>query len=160
MDTVGVTIQREPFTRELFEEAFPLLSLHWREIAHYDDIALNPDVERYLGLEQADVLRVFTARAGGALVGYACFFVSCNGHYSDSLQALQDILYVDPGWRCSTIGLRLIRACDEALRVEGVQLVLQHVKEAHPALAVILERMGYERIDVIYGRRLDRQGVV
>jgi L-amino acid N-acyltransferase YncA len=152
----GISIVREAFTRALYEEALPLLTLHWREIAHFQDIPLDPDVERYITIESNDALRVFTARLDGKLVGYACFLLAPHSHYKGSLQAVQDVLYVDPACRCSTIGLRLIRHCNEALALEGVQVVLQHVKDAHPALGIILERMGFERVETIYAVRLDQ----
>lgn len=155
----GVTIQREAFSEALYDEALPLLVLHWREIAHFQDIELDGDVSRYLALEDSGMLRVYTARMDGRLVGYACFFIAPHGHYKRSLQAVQDLIYVDPACRCSAIGLRLIDHCDDALREEGAQVVLQHVKLAHPKLGVILARRGYEPIETIFAKRLDRQGV-
>lgn len=156
----GPVIEREAFTRELCEEMGPALALHWREIAHFDDIALDVDVERYLAMEEAGTMRLFVVRMAGKLVGYACFVVAPHAHYKHSLQALQDVLYVDPACRCSAIGLRLIRHCDTALAAEGVQVVLQHAKVRHQALHVILPREGYEAVDMVYVKRLDsRQGV-
>lgn len=154
----GVTIERERFTRALYEEALPLLTLHWREIAHYTDIELDGDVDRYLGIEAAGMLRVYVARMDGKIVGYGCFFLAPHGHYKRSLQAVQDLVYVDPACRCSSVGLRLIDHCERALRDEGAQVVIHHVKLAHPKLGVILKRKGYEPIETIYAKRLDRMG--
>lgn len=151
----GVTIRREPFV-QVYEEMLPLLRLHWAEIAHYLDIPLDVDVDRYAALDAAGALRLFIARLDGALVGYACFIVSTHAHYKGSLQAVQDVLYVDPGCRCSSVGLRLVRWCDAALAQEGVQVVVQHVKNRHPALGLIAARMGYEAVETIYCKRLDR----
>jgi GNAT superfamily N-acetyltransferase len=151
----GVSIEREAFTRELYQELAPLLELHWREIAHFEDIALDVDVARYHAMEQAGILRAFVARMDGKPVGYACFVVAPHAHYKGSLQALQDVLYVDPACRCSAIGLRLIRHCDAELAAEGVQVVLQHAKVKHQALHVILPREGYEAVDMVYVKRLD-----
>ena len=86
------------FARESFDyvyaEAMPLLQRHYKEIAHYQDIPLEPDLERYRAMENIGALRIYTVRVGatGALVGYASFFVSKNPHYSSSLQAAQDVL--------------------------------------------------------------------
>ncbi len=151
---MAVAIQREAFG-DCFDEAIPLLRRHWQEIAHYPDIPLDPDVAKYHALDDADALRVFTARLDGKLVGYAVFFVNRNLHYRSSVQAVQDVIYVDPDHRRSTIGLKLLRYCEDALRMEGVQAIYHHVKAAHPALGKIVERMGYEIVDVIYARRLD-----
>lgn len=152
--------------QDIFEEAIPLLRAHYREIAHYQDIPLDPDFDGYRALEDAGAIRCYTARASvdctdpaherceakGPLIGYAVFFVRRNLHYRGSLQAVQDILYVRPEHRGT--GLRLIRYADEQLRAEGVQVTYQHVKHEHN-FGPALERMGYELIDLIYGKRLD-----
>lgn len=146
----------EPLTAALWDEAWPLLVEHWREIAHYPDIPLSPDQATYTASAAAGIVRVFTARTpSGALVGYALFFVRPNPHYAESLQAAQDVIYLHPSMRGFN-GIKFLRYCDEQLQAEGVQVVYQHVKvRAGQDFGPILERMGYERIDAIYGRRLD-----
>lgn len=152
-----VTIGLEPFD-VFYPDGKELLYKHWREIAHYDDIPLDVDEEAYRRVEQSGMLRIFVARQGGKIVGYAVFIVRYNPHYMGSLQANEDVIYVDPACRRSTIGLRLIRHCDEALAAEGVQVAFHHVKRAHPTLGTILQRRGYEIVDIIYAKRLDRIG--
>jgi GNAT superfamily N-acetyltransferase len=137
-------------------EIEPLLAKHWQEIAFYPDIALNPRWEAYLSAEQAGALRVYTVRDRGSLIGYAVFFVNLNIHYGDSLQAAQDLIYVDPMYRHGRIGLGLIRFSEKALREEGVQLVMHHSKaDPKHVFGALLERLGYERVDVIHCKRLD-----
>lgn len=153
----GATIEREVFTSELFEEIEPLARMHWREIAHYPDIPLDVDVARFVALEQAGALRFFTARLDGTLVGYACFIVTPHSHYCGSLHAMQDVLFVDPACRCSSIGIRLIRRSEAALAAEDVQVVTQHAKAARAPLHAILPREGYELVDLVYAKRLDRK---
>jgi hypothetical protein len=148
--------QKESFTEELFEEAYPLLFQHWREIAHYQDIPLDPNLEGYMAANEAGGLRVYTARDNeGVLVGYAVFIVRRNLHYSSSLQAIQDILYIAPTRR--GLGGYFIHWCDDRLKEEGVQVVYHHVKEAHN-FGALMERLGYELVDHIYARRLDQNG--
>jgi len=143
----------EVATRELMSEMIPLFDIHYKQIAHYQDIPLNPDYDRYLMMQDAGMLRVFTARSeDDSLVGYSVFFINHNIHYKDSLQAVQDILFIHPNHRGA--GGRLIKWCDEALAEEGVQAVYHHVKAAHN-FGPLLERMGYELVDYIYARRLD-----
>ena len=147
-----MTFQREEL-KDCINEARPLLLEHWKEIAHYPDIQLEPDEERYFASEAAGVLRVYTARDDGAIVGYAVFFVNTNAHYKSSLQAMQDIIFIDPKHRGS--GGRFILWCDEQLKAEGVQVVFQHLKSRHN-FGKMLERFGYELMDLIYAKRLDR----
>ncbi len=140
----------------IFDEIKPLLQAHFEEIAHYKDIPLNPDYGRYFEAEHQGHLRIYTARADGALIGYAIYFVRPSLHYRDSLQAHQDILYLDPRFRKGGTGARLIRYADQALAREGVQVVIQHVK-AKPELnfGPLLKRLGYELMDELWTRRLD-----
>lgn len=145
------------FQREIgasiFDELKPLLELHWREIAHYQDILLEPDWESYKKCEEQGFLRVYTARNAGLLVGYGVYFVRYNLHYRSSLQASQDILFIHPDFRGR--GGRFIAYCDAQLREEGVQAVYHHVKAAHN-FGPLLERMGYALVDLIYAKRLDK----
>lgn len=140
------------FGRDIVEEIAPLLVLHYKEIAHYQDIPLEPALDKYLSIEDEGLLRVYTARKDGKLVGYSIYFIRHNLHYSSSKQALQDILFIHPEHRGT--GGKLIAWCDEQLRAEGVQAVYHHVKAAHN-FGPLLERMGYKLIDLIYARRLD-----
>jgi GNAT superfamily N-acetyltransferase len=146
------TVQRENIVDAL-PELQPLLQLHWREIAHYQDILLNPDYDFY---RNSPVLRCFTTRDDGRLTGYVIFGVSRNRHYMDSVQAVQDILFVHPADR-GGVGRRLIRASEAELKAEGVQVVYHHQKIAHPALGELLRTEGYEPIEVVWAKRLDKE---
>lgn len=164
-----VTFARERFTDVLFSEMMPLLERHWTEVAHYPDIPLAVDMSVYERAESNDALRIFTVREpltpsdafmmghlfpDGLLVGYAVYFVRANPHYASSVQAVQDVIYVSPSCRGRTGGM-LIAYADQELAAEGVQAVYHHVKTAHN-WGKLLERMGYEAVDVIYAKRLDR----
>jgi phage terminase large subunit len=153
---VSAVLQRESFA-DVIDEALPLLHRHWREVSHYPDIPLEVNRAGYAALCASNLLRIYTARENGKLVGYAVYVVGKNAHYHGSPnQAKQDVFYVDSNRRGVMLGIRLVRFADEMMRAEGVQVVYQHVKLAHPALGRILERAGYEPIETIYGRRLDK----
>lgn len=136
---------------KVWPEILPLLEKHWEEIAHYKDIPLEPDFEQYKKLDDLKLLRVFTARREDVLIGYCVYMVGYNLHYKSSLQARQDVLFIDKKHR--GFGGRFIAWCDEQLRKEGVQVVYHHVKEAHD-FGSLLVRLGYEPVDKIYARRL------
>lgn len=144
--------QAEAFAYAM-DEMRPLIEQHYLEIAHYQDIALDPHWHFYC---TSPAVRLFTARDDGRLVGYAIFFVSQNKHYMQSMQAVQDILFVHPDHRGGLAGARLIRFCDAQLRDVGCQVVYQHVKSAHN-FGPLLERLGYELVDLIYAKRLDKE---
>lgn len=163
----GLTFQRER-PHELLDEARPLFEAHYNEIAHYQDIALDINEAAYCQLEEAGLLRCFTARYNGELVGYCVFIVRPNLRYSQSLQASQDILYLDKSRRGALYGKRLLEYCEDRLRAEGVQVVYQHSKaDAQIREAIgeighrtdvgrIFEKLGYDLIDLIHGKRLDQ----
>jgi len=152
------------YQRELFDafylEALPLLERHRLEIAHFPDIPLDVDTDRYRNAEQAGVLRIYTARLNHGpsgpltLIGYAVFLLQHNPHYQSSLQAVEDVLYVDPDQRRGRTGIELIRFSEAALKREGVQAVYHHVKLAHPTLGILLAKEGYESIETIYVKRI------
>lgn len=141
---------------DLWGELAPLLPEHWREVAYYADIPLDPDTERYEAIENAGGLRCYTARNSGRLVGYAFYFVGPHLHYKGAVVAQQDVLYVERSHR-GGLGLKLIMWCDEQLRAEHVQVVTHHVKNApHLNFGPLLKRKGYEPTDTLWSRRLDQ----
>lgn len=148
------SFQQEPANQALFDEVMPLLQMHYEEIAHFKDIKLNPDFSKYQALANAGTLRVFTARKDGELVGYAVFFIVPNIHYRDSVQANQDILFINKKHR--GFGRQFIKWCDEQLKSQGVEVVYHHIKAAHN-FGALLEAMGYELVDLIFAKRLSKE---
>jgi GNAT superfamily N-acetyltransferase len=148
------------FTRELahdlWPEIMPLLEAHKREVAHYPDIRLEVDVEAYNLAEESGCLRCYTARVAGRLVGYLVLFVRANLHYRQSVQAVQDVLFVVPAFRITRVPTRLIAFAEAQLRCEGVQVLYQHMKAARHEEA-LMQMLGYTLIDHIWGKRLDRE---
>lgn len=149
---------REEYSDALVAEFAPLLDKHWREVAHYEDLPLLPQWERYAQLAQAGALAIFTARRGGQLIGYSVHIVAPSLHYS-VLIAHEDILFLLPEHRGTLIGLKLIAFADEELRDLGCVLSFRHVKtrEALDYSRMLTKRLDYEHIDHLLGRRLDRQ---
>lgn len=147
------TVQREAIA-DCLPELQPLLQMHWREIAHFQDIPLDPDYEFY---RTTPVTRCFNARRDdGRLIGYVIFFVARNKHYMGSVQATQDILFVDPQER-GGVGRQLLRESEAQLKAEGVQVVYHHQKLSHPVLGDLLRSEGYEPVEVIWAKRLDKE---
>lgn len=150
---------REPYSEKLVQEMRPLWDEHFREISMNQDIPLDPDLGAYSRMDKSGVLRIFTARVGAGwestLVGYNVFIVATNPHYKGSLQANQDILFLDPEVRKGLVGYKFLKWCDNELRKEKVQVVYHHIKADHN-FGAMLERMGYRQTDLIYSKRLDK----
>lgn len=139
----------------VLEEIKPLLVKHWEEVSFYKDIPLDPDYESYIKIEEAGNLRVYTARdEDNVLVGYAVFFIRANLHYRTSVQAVQDIIFIDPEKR--GFGVKFILWTEEQLRAEGISVVFQHLKVSTPHTIELFKRLSYQPIDLIMGKRLDK----
>ena len=106
--TVEYTFSRGTY-KELIEAA-ALIYAHYKEISHYQDIKLDPDHSKYLSCEERGTLRVYLAKDGFEVIGYCVFFVDHNMHYKDSLQAIQDVVYIDKNKR--GFGRKFIAWCD------------------------------------------------
>lgn len=138
---------------DVIDEIQSLLQLHYQEIAHYQDIPLEPDWPFY---RTAKIVQVYTVRDEGKLIGYAVFFVATNKHYMSSRQAVQDILFLLPAYRGTTIGSSFIDFFEDQLRAQGVQVIYQHEKKAH-RFGRLLQSKGYEEVDALWAKRLDKE---
>jgi GNAT superfamily N-acetyltransferase len=164
LSTIEVTYQTECLSDALWSELLPLLQAHYAEVAHHQDLALNPDRARYASIEAVGMLRIYTARSCtadksvGKMVGYLAALVAPSLHYAPHVFANQDVLFVAPEQRGSRLGVNLIRYAHDCLRAEGVTLLMQHTK-AKQGLNIgrMLQRLlGYELVDEIWCKRLDR----
>jgi hypothetical protein len=140
----------------IIDEGFELLNEHYEEIYTFEDIELKPDFEMYLQAEANGSLRVFTVRSEDkALQGYAVFFVSKNPHHKDSIQAVQDVVFIRKSHR--GFGGSFLAWCDEQFKLEKIQAVYHHVNLDHN-WGPMLEKMNYKPVEMIYVKRLDYGG--
>ena len=151
----GISMQfTEVSFGEVYEDLLPMFEDHYQEIARYKDIPLDPDVDRYLMIEENEGLKMYVMFDSQGPQGYALFFVSPHIHYKGSLQAMQDVLYIQSKHRKTGIGSQFISYCDDELRKYGVQIVHQHSKAAKD-FGSSLVKLGYEHVENIYSKRLD-----
>jgi hypothetical protein len=137
---------------QVMGEIKPLIHAHWREIAHYQEIPLEPDWEAYRLMDKNRSMKIFTYRDKEKnLIGYAIYFVRPHLHYSTCVTAYQDILYVRADKRGR--GLHFLAWCDAQLETMGVDLIVQHIKAAHN-FGPALEKQGYELMDLIYTKKV------
>lgn len=150
--TVAVAV--EPWS-VLTDEDKSLCERHWYEIAHNrETIPLKPDWGKYKRMADAGIIHLTTAREDGKLIGYLVYIVSHHLHYSTSLTAYADVLYLVPEKRSgSGVGLRLIRFAEKDLKLKGVQRVLQNVKVDND-WSPILCFLGYKPFETIYSKLL------
>lgn len=154
-DHAVASFRRENVKR-VWNDLLPLLALHYEELAPYKDVPLDPDKDFYLRADELGMLRVYTAREAGVLVGYAVYGVRRDVHYRALKKAEQDLLFVAPERR-GRFGVRFIRWCEGQLEAEGVNLIMCHAK-VHNDFGAVFERMGYRPVDTIFYRRLGVHG--
>jgi GNAT superfamily N-acetyltransferase len=92
-----------------------MVRAHWEEVAVYKaEMPLSVDWDRYRIMEQQGLLKLVGARAAsGRLLAYASFVVMPHLHYSETLHAGNDAIYVDPTMR--GLGIRFIRETERLL---------------------------------------------
>lgn len=138
-----------------------MAALHWDEVAlDKDAIPLAPDWEKYRWLEKSGILKSVAARRAGKLIGYDVFFVQPALHYSTSLWAVNDILYLDPEERRGMAGARLIRQAEKMLGALGVRKVIYHTKlhvhlghgKAHGTVGDLLIKLGYKHVEDVLAK--------
>lgn len=146
------------YRRETIEAAWDdvtsLSQRHYEEIASYPDIPLKPDYNGYIQLEEKGRALCYTARVGHELIGYAVYIVCTHLHYSTSLQAYGDLVYVAPEWRRGRVANNMLDVAEDELKQVGVDVLTYHVKLDHPVLGVLLKRRGHRAIETIFSKRL------
>lgn len=149
----GLNYQQE-FLATCRAEAEPLLFAHWQEIAlNKNIIPLAPDWDAYEALEAAGVLRIFTARESGRLVGYFACFVRRHLHYRETLFAVNDVLFLTREHRKGWAGPRLIRFAEKCLKADGVTVLAINTKRHRP-FDLLLKRMNYTTAETVYQKVL------
>ena len=105
------------------EDIKPLIAKHWELVAlNQGSIKLNPDWQQYAKLDAAGILRVFTARESGELVGYCVLVVSRSMHYQDHIFANNDVTFVLPDHRAGATGHQLLKYAEEHCAENNISL--------------------------------------
>lgn len=118
---------------------------------HYDELAenkqaypLEPDWERYFGLDLSGILRIMTARMDGILVGYIFNLVGPHLHSKSTIYADIDLFWLDPLYR-GFWAVGWFRQNDAYLKEQGVRLVTATIKNGYKKgrVGLIFKRLGY-----------------
>ena len=149
-----VTYQIEDFV-DVYDEAIPLLQDHYEEIATIKDISpLEPDYDKYLAMDKAGMIRIMTARDGWDLVGYFVTFVHPSLHYRSLTYGVNDIVYIKPGYRGSTVGHRLFKiAMDDLKNSCGVGVLYVHMRVNHEFRSLLV-KLGFVQTEENWEARL------
>ena len=133
-------------------EIADLLIQHWNETGrHKDRFKVEPDWLSYEAAEEYGVLRVYTAREDGVLVGYAAYVVHNAMHYLSAKYADNDVFFITPSARKGLMAARFFGYIEEQLKKEKVDLIINKVKEQYSeAMGAFFSRLGYEKTEIVY----------
>lgn len=141
---------KEELLKDCLEEMKPMLVKHWDELANNKDIRpLNPDYETYLCLSEIGILKVFTVRLEGVLIGYSSWMVTNNLHYKDWKYAVCDVYYLNPDYRKTGISLDFFFKTEDWLKGLGVKSITVQDKINH-SHAKFFDRLGFKPIEQNY----------
>ncbi len=138
------------------KDILPLIKEHWELIAlNKGSIKLNPDWEQYAALDASGIMKVFTARDNGALVGYFILLVNNSLHYKDHVFAVCDIIFVTPEARKGATGYKLLKYAENWCKKNNVSLLNINTK-VHMPFDSLLEKTGYNLIERLYSKYLGK----
>ena len=138
------------------KEMQSLLELHWELIAlNKESIKLNPNWAEYVRLDEAGILKLYTARQDGKLVGYFAVTVNTSLHYQEHKFATNDVIFIHPDYRNGSAGYKLIKYAEDQLIQMGVSLMIMNTK-IHQPFDKLLERMGFKQIERIYSKYIGK----
>ncbi len=142
-------IKEEKITKELLEEALPLLEEHAKEL-NVLSVTLDPDYNAYLSAAEAGYIALYTTRDDeGKLIGYALYWVNMHPHYS-ILVATQDVLFLHKDHRKGRLGIKLLKYSEKKLKEDyNVKVIVQHTKK-HKALDSLFSYLGYTEAEAVY----------
>ena len=134
------------------EDIKPLLDKHWKLVAlNQGQIKLNPNWEEYARLDAEGILRIFTVRDDGELVGYCVLVVSRSLHYKDHIFANNDVVFVLPDKRANATGYKLIKYAEDYCKNNNISLLNINTK-VHIPFDNLMIGMGFNFIERIYSK--------
>ena len=146
-----LTFQQET-VEEVIDDIKPLVEQHHQESSFISDLPLDPNFDNYFRLEENKVLRVYTARKSGQLVGYAIYIVMNSTYHRTILEATQSLIFIPKEHR--GFGSSFLKWITEELEAEGVDLVYAHISLSSRTPSALMLRHGFELSDLVYMKRI------
>jgi len=142
---------RQELVHQMEREVPSLAQQHADEL----DDGMPADVcwDRLWALEEAGLLRLFTAREDGRLRGYAAFVLGPDTLRGYRVVAALVVTYLAPAARRGLAGLRFLRFAEKCLAEDGAdEIHLTGTRDRD--LGPLFARMGYEPSQTIWRREL------
>jgi len=158
---VKVTINKEPFSLDVFAELLPLAQKCWNEstefkgqtCAYYGDrdFEIEPDKEAYQRLADQGSLVMVMLRDEGKLQGYVVGFLYHSLHHKKILCGIGDNIYVEPDYRAYTAVVA--ERFEKEMKSLGVKIIGWPVHMNGPVYELLKAR-GYVGDDIVMEKRL------
>ena len=140
--------------KTLHKHTLALTKKHRDELATEKDImVLNPDMGKYLAMEEVDALLCLLCMNRENVVGYSVGFITNHLHYKDLIYYQNDVLFVDDTVRRMGAGKVLVEKTEALVKERGGSFITWHAKEKTP-LCSLMEAEGYRVQDIVYSKRL------
>jgi len=136
MDIKSLEIRSISFL-ELWTDGHDLFQAHHEELED-NKFPFLPDQNRYLSLDELDMLIVMGAYIEDYMIGYSVSVIYRHGHF-DEILATNDSLYLDPNYRRGPLGWKLILSTEKAAEECGVHRMIWTAK-CHSTLENLLQR--------------------
>lgn len=136
--------QEEFFNDGLIMELSYLTEMSWNEANCAPDATYDPDWKKYTDLNEMNVLRLFTVRLEGLLVGYLTFIVGPTLHSKQLIHALHDSMYILKPNRKNGTAKQLISFAEADFKREGVNTMVMTVM-VHRDFSVTLKQLGFKQ---------------
>jgi GNAT superfamily N-acetyltransferase len=127
--------------KDLFEQ-------HWEEVYGQTQRKVDIDFAVYGQMEQSDAAFGLFAFYDGLIVGYSVNVIAPNVHSKGHVTCNNDALYVDPLFRDTPLGIRLIKKTVEHAKGKGADMMAWNSPLSSP-LRKILERLDYAPLEVV-----------
>lgn len=133
----GFTFQQEPWAT-FYRDGRALFDSHTAVTGRGKHSMANLPMLRMMN--QTGALEITTARSNGRLFGYVMSVVAPSMDDADKITAMHATTYASPD--VPGLGIRLVRAANEALRARGVSEVMYRVGEEQPKHGALYRRLG------------------
>lgn len=146
---MGIEFQEEKFD-DVKSELEPIFKKHWEELANNKDTRpLDVDYTMYSVMSDLQILKVFTVRVDGKLIGYSFWIVAKHLHYKTWLYAVSDVYWLDPEHRKTGIALDFFFKIEDWLKGLGVKSITVQDKLTHKHNN-FFNKLGYKPIEQLY----------
>jgi GNAT superfamily N-acetyltransferase len=145
---------KQEFLLDVKDEVVLLIQDHFDEVYPARKVfELDMDWDLYSQLENLGLLKIFTARDDGSLVGYLFVVLSPNLHSKGSMLACDDGLYVAKSHRGKSVAKDLVCFTEHCLKEDGVK-VFHIVGTTEKPIDSLVKRMGYVKVETKFQKVL------